>query len=63
MTKKNFIAAANLVKDMNSNKEFSNAGSRELVINAFVQLFKADNSKFDEVRFRKACECTINTRK
>jgi len=62
-TKKTFIAAANVVKDMNANFEFRNTGHRELVISAFVQLFKADNPNFDEIRFREACECKINTRK
>jgi hypothetical protein len=63
MTKKNFIAAANVVKTMNANFEFRNTGHRELVIYAFILLFKADNPNFDEIRFREACACEINTRK
>lgn len=54
MTKKHFIFAANLVKNMRS--ETVSEKDRAIVADAFVELFSEFNEKFDKVKFYKACE-------
>jgi hypothetical protein len=64
MTKKNFIAAAKIVKRMREAAEvFANTPEFHVeeqkisrVENAFVALFIDDNPSFDENRFRAACK-------
>jgi len=50
MSRKDYIIAANMIKNLRGNK------SENLVVEDFlVQLFKNDNKSFDEDKFRKAC--------
>lgn len=49
MTKKNYIAAANLIRTSDYSKAV-----REQVIKTFVEFFKSDDPRFDEDRFRAA---------
>ena len=48
MSKKDYERAAEIVQDYCSMNESA-------VINAFVRLFRDDNPRFDEARFRAAC--------
>lgn len=49
MTKKDYEAAARIVQ------RISNAHDVYAVKDAFAELFRNDNPKFDEARFRRAC--------
>jgi hypothetical protein len=53
MTRKDYIKAAELIKT-----EFSGEApqEKERTIAVFVQFFRQDNPRFNEDRFRSACE-------
>lgn len=53
MTKKDYIWAVSVIKNY---QEKHPAGLVKHIINAFVDFFIADNHRFDEKRFRKACD-------
>jgi hypothetical protein len=53
MTQYNFEAAALLIKEFE--KHFGQEGIDD-VIDLFVRFFREDNSRFDERRFRAACQ-------
>ena len=48
MTKKNFEAAAELVR-------VRDGAEAKAAMEAFIELFQADNNRFDVERFKKAC--------
>jgi hypothetical protein len=52
MTRKDYVAAAKIVREYKDSHPF-NAGL--VVENAFADFFAEDNSRFDEARFRAAC--------
>lgn len=57
MTKKNFEWAAHYVRSMRTGEtnEWSDARA-ESVENAYVAIFRHFGARFDEARFRSACE-------
>jgi hypothetical protein len=55
MTKKHFEKAALIA-------QAADEAHRNATINAFVSLFKGSNERFDEERFRRACEPGANVR-
>lgn len=50
MTKKDFIKAAQIVKE--STESYA---ARMMIARAFIRLFKGANPRFDELRFLQAC--------
>lgn len=52
MTKKDYIKAANIVKETKHEKE----AVRTLLANSFVELFRGDNPRFNQDRFLTACD-------
>jgi|GEM_PF-4007505 hypothetical protein len=50
MTKKDYLRAVNVIHSVLLPKE------RKLLIESFVDFFQGDNPRFDEDRFRKACQ-------
>lgn len=50
MTKKNYEAAAKVIRENYSNQQFV-----EVMITSFIEFFAADNPRFNEDKFRKAC--------
>lgn len=53
MTKKDYIKAAEIVRqDSIKNGDIFS----KLMENSFVKLFREDNPRFDESRFRQACK-------
>jgi len=56
MTKKDYENAARIVQ------ELTTAVNREAATWAFVRLFEDDSPRFDEARFRRACEPGANVR-
>ena len=53
MTKKDYIKAAEIVRQ--DSKKNGDVFSK-LMEESFVQLFRNDNARFDEKRFREACK-------
>lgn len=53
MTKKNYEKAAKLIR-----KRFYKPGNKQhsTMVTTFVEFFKDDNPRFDEERFRFACQ-------
>jgi len=51
MTKKNYLQAVSVIIETNTTEL-----EIQLLIDTFVDFFKDDNPRFDEVRFRKAFE-------
>lgn len=49
-SRQHYEAIAKIIKDT------PGSNIKEHLCDEFVKLFKKDNSKFDEVRFRKACD-------
>ncbi len=54
MSKKDYEKAASIVRHLDSSPETSTATTM-LVMGAFVELFRNDNTRFDETRFVRAC--------
>lgn len=54
MTKKDYIKAAQLIKDFDKDCEIKEIGS--VMTNIFAKFFRNDNPNFDETRFRQACK-------
>lgn len=57
MTRKDYVKAADIVSGLHkvatNTAEFAYANGAE---DGFVFLFKSDNPRFDETRFREACK-------
>ncbi len=57
MTRKTYVAIAEAVKDTASYSVSEHADSTiELLVDKLCGVFKADNSQFNETRFREACK-------
>ena len=54
MTKKEYIKAAELIKEFDRQSEIKEIGS--VMTNIFAKFFRNDNPRFDEKRFRQACK-------
>jgi hypothetical protein len=54
MTKKDYIKAAELIKEFDQHCEIKEIAS--VMTNIFVKFFRNDNPRFDEKRFRQACK-------
>ena len=55
MTKKDYIKASKMVKDLHTNAANEPFGAAAIVEKAFVEFFRGDNPRFDVVRFKEAC--------
>lgn len=55
MHKKNYEAAAKMLREESETAQGDCAGEVDAAINLFVRFFAKDNVKFDEKRFREAC--------
>lgn len=55
MTKKDYLLAVKLIRKHKTPTTLSKLDVK-LLTETFVKLFSEDNSKFDEIRFRKAIE-------
>lgn len=60
ITKKDFIAATEIVKRVATARTFSSDTERKFAANAvreaFIELFQSSNPRFNIVTFNKACE-------
>jgi hypothetical protein len=55
MSRKDYLKAVSLIKKLDNSGDFSKLTDKQQVINAFAEFFSYDNSRFDRVRFVKAC--------
>jgi hypothetical protein len=53
MSKKDYERAATIVR---ATKRFDATETRRIVIDAFIELFRDDNPRFNVNQFRKACD-------
>jgi len=53
MTKKDYLRAIDTIRSQNWVR---NENERELLIGTFVAFFQGDNPRFNEDRFRQACQ-------
>lgn len=58
MTRKDYIKAAKIVAGKVFDSKVSNKEVKA-VVEAFVELFSADNPSFDKERFYKACQVSF----
>ena len=59
MTKKDYIRAAEIVRDI-GNEHGDNAATGARL--GFIELFRGDNPRFDTERFNEACEGVLRAR-
>jgi len=53
MTKKDYLRAAEVIR---TELWVRNDDERELLVGTFIDFFQGDNPRFNEERFRKACQ-------
>lgn len=56
MTKRDYIRAVNLIKELDKKFEFRTPQDRKQVVDIFATFFESDNPRFNYDRFMKAME-------
>jgi hypothetical protein len=55
MSRKHYERAAEIVRELRASDDATARDNACRVVDAFVELFSADNPRFDQGRFRAAC--------